>query len=229
MKPTDRQAYVERYERRLAEFGHSPETLGWGKPGREHLRFAVVAGVVAEVGADSVLDVGCGFADLFDHLSAEGWAGRYVGIDIVPGLLERARQRHPSLELIEADLDEVLPGQHEVFDVVAASGVFNAALDGEDNAVHVERSLRRMFDLCRSVVCVDFMSTLVDFRHDGAWHADPVWVAATAGRLSRRFRLRHDYLPFEFAVVIFRNAAQHGSVFTSPLGSPAGIEAPPPT
>lgn len=102
MHSAGRQAYVERYDARLRRLGYSPETLGWGKPGREHVRFAVQADAVIEVRAESVLDVGCGYADLFDHLRARGWEGRYHGIDIVPGLLEEAKRRHPELEGEEA-------------------------------------------------------------------------------------------------------------------------------
>ena len=128
MNQVDRADYVERYERRLREHGHSPETLGWGKLGREHVRFQVIADVVREVGATSVLDVGCGFADLFDHLSQQGWDGEYSGLDIVPGLLVEARRRHPSLDLHEADIRAYEPPQGATFDVVVASGVFNARL-----------------------------------------------------------------------------------------------------
>ena len=204
MKPGDRDAYVERYERRLREHGHAPATLGWGAGDREHLRFAVMADVVEQTGATSVLDVGCGFADLHDFLRARGWDGDYHGIDLVGGLLAVARERHPGLALDEADLAAFRPGEEEAFDVVVASGVFNARLAEEDNLVHIERSVRRMFALARRAICVDFMTTHVDFRHPDAWHTDPAWALALAQQLSRRFVLRQDYLPYEFALVVHR-------------------------
>ena len=218
MDRADRAAYVERYEQRLAEHGHSPATLGWGKPGREHVRFQVMADVVQEVGATSVLDVGCGFADLYDHLIQQGWVGRYSGIDIVPGLLAEARARHPTLDLQEADIAAYETAG--TFDVVVASGVFNARLRNEDNREHITRSVERMYTLCRRAICVDFMSTYVDFQNPDAWHTDPAWTLALGHGLSKRLRLRHDYMPFEFALIVYRDDEHPGNVFL-PLGGPA--------
>lgn len=220
MDQADRGDYVERYERRLREHGHSPATLGWGKPGREHVRFQVMADVVEEVDATSVLDVGCGFADLYGHLMQQGWVGRYSGIDIVPGLLAEARERHPTLDLQEADISAYEPA--EDFDVVVASGVFNARLRSGDNEAHIARSVERMYALCRRAVCVDFMSTYVDFEHPDAWHTDPAWALEFGHGLSKRLRLRHDYMPFEFALVVYRDDEHPDNVFR-PLraGGPA--------
>jgi SAM-dependent methyltransferase len=217
----DRAEYVERYERRLREHGHSPQTLGWGTSGREHVRFQVMADVLSEVGAASVLDVGCGFADLFDHLRQQGWDGRYSGIDIVPGLLAEARQRHPGLDLQEADVAAYEPA--DGFDVVVASGVFNARLSNGDNRQHITRSVTRMHELCRRAVCVDFLSTYVDFQRPEAWHTDPAWALELGRGLSRRLRLRHDYMPFEFALIVYRDDEHPGNVFR-PLRE-SGLEA----
>jgi SAM-dependent methyltransferase len=213
MERADRQAYVERYEARLREHGHAPATLGWGAGGREHVRFGVMADVLDEVGAESVLDVGCGFADFHDHLRARGWQGSYHGIDIVPGLLAEARERHPALDVQEADISSFRPGASGGFDVVVASGVFNALLHAEDNEAHITRCVQRMFELCRRAVCVDYMSTWVDFEHPDAWHTDPAWALALSRTLSKRVRLRHDYMPFEFAMTIYRDDAHPGNVF----------------
>ena len=213
MDRLDRADYVERYERRLREHGHSPEALGWGKLGREHVRFQVMAEVVREVGAASVLDVGCGFADLYDHLLQQGWDGDYCGIDIVPGLLAEARRRHTAIDLQEADIRAYDPPQGAAFDLVVASGVFNARLKTEDNRAHIARSVERMYALCRRAVCVDFLSTYVDFERPEAWHTDPAWALELGHGLSKRLRLRHDYLPFEFALTVYRDDEHPGNVF----------------
>jgi SAM-dependent methyltransferase len=219
MERADRAAYVERYERRLREHGHSPATLGWGKPGREHVRFQVMADVVQEVGATSVLDVGCGFADLYDHLMQQGWVGRYSGVDIVPGLLAEARRRHPTLDLQEADIAAYEPA--DTFDVVVASGVFNARLQNEDNREHIARSVERMYALARRAICVDFMSTYVDFQNPDGWHTDPAWALELGHALSKRLRLRHDYMPFEFALIVYRDDEHPGNVFRPLSGGAA--------
>lgn len=49
----------------------------------------------------AVLEIGCGLGDLLARLDA----GRKVGVDISPRMIDLARERHPSLELSVADLE----------------------------------------------------------------------------------------------------------------------------
>jgi SAM-dependent methyltransferase len=204
LKEDDRQDYIEQYESRLRKYGYSPETLGWGKYGRQEVRFSVLTDYALQIRESSILDVGCGFADLYDFLIKKGWQGRYTGIDIVPGLLEVALERHPDLDLRQIDItaDSV---NLERYDFVIASGMLNAELKVGDNQTHIAKALNSMFQHARVAVCVDFLSTYVEFRKPGSWHTDPGWALSVAKRLSRRVMLRHDYLPFEFALLIFKD------------------------
>lgn len=208
MKTEDRLDYVQRYEKRLQEFGYSPVTLGWGVNGRQEVRFSVLAELALRMPESSVLDVGCGFCDLYDFLDKQGWQGRYTGIDIVPGLLEVARQRHPDLDVRELDItDESVPLGEDEYDFVISSGALNAALPSGGNELHIEVALRSMFRRSRYAACVDFLSTYVDFQKPGAYHTDPSWALAAAKRLTRRVLLRHDYMPYEFSLFLFRDDA----------------------
>ena len=204
MKTEDRLDYVERYEKRLREFGYSPATLGWGVDGRQEVRFSVLAEFALSMPSSSVLDVGCGFCDLYDFLSSHGWQGHYTGIDIVPGLLEVAQQRHASLDVRELDITDE-SARLDDYDFVISSGAFNAALPSDSNVIHIGAALRTMHRHSRHATCVDFLSSYVDFQKPGAYHTDPSWALAAAKRLSRRVLLRHDYMPYEFSVFLFRD------------------------
>lgn len=206
MKTEDRLDYVQRYEKRLQEFGYSPETLGWGLHGRQEVRFSVLAEYALRMPKSSVLDVGCGFCDLFDFLDKRGWRGRYTGIDIVPGLLEVARQRHSSLDVRELDITDTSMPTDE-YDFVIASGAFNASLPSGGNEGHIEAAIRAMHRRSRHATCVDFLSSYVDFQKPGAYHTDPGWALTCAKRLTRRVLLRHDYMPYEFSLFLFRDDA----------------------
>lgn len=202
MDDRDRQAMIDRYEERLRRHGRSPEALGWGKISKQDVRFAVLAAAALAHPHWSVLDVGCGFADLYDFLSARGWHGSYTGIDVVPGLLETARARHPALTLHEGDITSSSFGTH---DLVVASGIANGRLTYGDNNDYTSSVLTAMVAHARHVVAMDFLSTYVDFQRPEAWHTDPAWALAFGKTLSGRVMLRHDYLPYEFALVIYRN------------------------
>jgi len=202
MQPAAKQDVIDRYQARLRKFGYSPQTLGWGKDGRQEVRFGVLASCALALPESSVLDVGCGFADLYGFLISNGWHGRYTGIDIVPGLLEVARAQHPDLDLREVDITGPIEGLPK-HDFVIASGVFNALLAEGDNPEHIRRALGAMRDLSQIAVCADFLTSYVDFREPGLWYTDPCWALDVAKQLSRRVTVRHDYMPFEFCLFVF--------------------------
>jgi SAM-dependent methyltransferase len=204
MKEIDKNEYVERYSERLEEFGHSPETLGWGSHKKKHIiRYKILSELARRHPESSVLDVGCGFADMYEFMLAAGWKGRYTGIDIVPGLLDVARNRHPNLDVREMDISE----EHAVldeYDFVLATGIFGAALSSGQNEAHVERTLKIMFHHAKRAVCVDFQSSYVDFQKEGAWHADPAWLLPVARAITKRVDLRMDYMPYEFMLTLYQ-------------------------
>ncbi|MFW6222036.1 MAG: class I SAM-dependent methyltransferase [Bacteroidota bacterium] len=195
---------VERYERRLEKFGYSPEALGWGKGGRQELRFSVLADEALKNPQSSVLDVGCGFGDLCGYLMANGWQGRYTGIDIVPGLIEIAKKRNPNASFVLGNVSNVIDCV-ENHDYIISSGVFNAKI-ADDNKAYIKFNMEKMFRKCNICLCVDFMSTWVDYQQEGSWHTDPVWILETARSLSRRLTLRIDYMPYEFSIFVYKNA-----------------------
>jgi SAM-dependent methyltransferase len=203
MDKKDRQIYKERYGSFLKQYGYSPEALGWGKKGRQEVRFSILARHILRHLDASVLDVGCGFADLYRYLKKYHWNGKYTGLDIVDELLNVAREIDPALDLRNEDIAEA--EDLGKYDFVVASGIFNAKLMYEDNERHISNTLSRMFDHAGIAAIADFMSTYVDYQKEGAWHSDPANVIGYARKLSRRFILYYDYMPYEFAMVIFKD------------------------
>src|SRR5205809_623122 len=79
---------------------------------------------------DSVLDLGCGLADLYGHLTQNGWKGKYIGIDINKDLLKIAWQRHKDIDVREQN---ILEDDRELESAwVISSGMFNGKLHFEE-------------------------------------------------------------------------------------------------
>jgi SAM-dependent methyltransferase len=202
MNPADREAYHKRYTERLARFGHDPRTLGWDK-GKQRERFEALTRLVPLEKLGSVLDVGCGFGDLLLYLKEKGFAGAYTGIDFVPELIEVGRKAYPDARLEVADFSTFEPD--ESFDLVLASGIFNARLSDEDQRAYIESTLKKMWKHARVAASADFLSGYVDFRREDLNYTSPEAVFAYAKILTRRVALLHDYMPFEFALYLFKD------------------------
>ena len=208
MRDHDRQQYVRHYEACLRTHGPISEALGCGVHGRQAERFAVLAASARAHPESSVLDVGCGFADLYAYLRAHGWRGRYTGIDLVPGFLATARAREPDLDVRALDISSHEHSALDTYDLVLASGLFNIALESGDMLDHIEMSLMNMLAHTRTpsgLVAVDFMSAWVDFEKPGDWHTSPSQALAIGRHLTRRLALRLDYMPYEFALFLHRD------------------------
>ncbi len=72
----------------------------------------------------TVIEIGCGTADLLAALKPS----RGVGIDFSPEMVQRAREKHPGLEIIQADVHN-LSHIRETFDFVILSDAVNDLWD----------------------------------------------------------------------------------------------------
>ena len=109
--------YIEKYSK------NQPECVGW-LDGSEN---ALIRNQkIYEVGIednDSVLDIGCGVAHLYEFLKMGGWNGKYLGVDpnkkAIDMIDENINTMHGTIE----DLPDFMK-----YDWVIASGVFNLGL-----------------------------------------------------------------------------------------------------
>jgi SAM-dependent methyltransferase len=196
---------IDAYEAGYRAHGDSPAAL-LGAKGRQHIRFEALLPLLRSGAVTSLLDYGCGLGHLLSYLRSHGWPGAYHGVDIVESFVAHARARqHPgaTFELIQPGSD--IGG---TFDVVYASGVFNLRShdDAAESKHYALERLAQLFDRSRQFLVCDFMTDYVDFRQEGAQHWHPAELMDFAvARLTRRFVVRHDLLPYEFSIVFYKD------------------------
>src|SRR2546430_6183980 len=96
MQESDKDRIIERYNARFAEYADDIRTLASGTQERRQLRLQILSEVGLESGA-SVLDLGCGFGDLYAYLKSRGLDCKYTGYDINPQLIQVARRKFPEV------------------------------------------------------------------------------------------------------------------------------------
>jgi len=202
MRNKDKQKIIDRYEARLAKLGPVPQALGWLK-GRQVFRFHFLKEIVGFNENDSVLDLGCAFGDLEPYLRSVGWKGRYCGIDIVPGLIEQGKKKYPHLDLRVLDIqNDELPG---CFDwVFSSAGLFNQ-MEEIDSYAHLKDMLTTMLGMCRKGISTNFCSPYVDFESEINLHPDMGRLCSIFASITKRFSIRHDYMPYEFTVYCYKD------------------------
>lgn len=191
------------YNRLVTRLGPDPRALDWGSRASQHKRFEVLAQVGDLAGA-SVLDVGCGVGHLYDFLTSRDLRIDYTGYDIAPAVVEAARRRLPHVEIQMLDIVATDVDRAQ-FDFVVASGLFS--LRRMRPYAYVEAVAHRMYALCRRGVALNCLSSRSDrsvtIAH-GRFLADPVRVLGMCLDLTPNVVLRHDYMPHDFTVYLYK-------------------------
>jgi SAM-dependent methyltransferase len=203
MKEEQRQRIIKRHSHSIWLYGHGPQALYWESREVQELRFEVLLECGIESG-DSVLDVGCGFADLYHYIRGKGLAVDYTGIDLSPDMIEAARGRSPELTLFQGDLFDFDPPP-QGYDWVLLSGALNEPL--QDDGAYVRVMLPRLFTACRKGLALNLLNG------DYAWSEQqgyslqaypPAEIVAHLNTLSPYTRLRTDYLEVDASYFAWR-------------------------
>jgi SAM-dependent methyltransferase len=94
-------AYGDRYDRIWDEVYGDIQDLG---PAHRHIR-RLLARTLADLDYEDALDVGCGAGHNLGLLATGSAPIRVTGVDLSARALQRARERFPAAELIQADVE----------------------------------------------------------------------------------------------------------------------------
>lgn len=209
MNPIDRATILHYHRHRIAAFGAGTRALGWRGEPSQHKRFEVIAAAADFTGA-TVLDVGCGRADLKAYLDERFDGVRYLGVDQMPEFIAAARDRHahcPRTALYCADFSTA---QLPVSDVVVASGALGYRCAEPDFHFHM---IRRMWAVCAGVLVFNCLDAQRFAAHPLLVGRDVGDVMRLCRSLATEVELVQGYLEDDFTVVMrrgMRPGAGHG-------------------
>jgi ubiquinone/menaquinone biosynthesis C-methylase UbiE len=199
LKPADREILHDYYDGKLKTYGHDTRSLGW-IPGARNVRFGALTSV-GDLQNSSVLDVGCGFGDLYGYLAGRGINVDYTGVDINPGFIGIARETYPDARFMVADFEEDDVGQG--FDWAFAAGIFTIKIS--DNRRFIKNTLKKMFRVCDRGLAADFLSPSSSGGPDAYWQCPPEEALKFCRGLTRRVVLRADYMSSEFCIYLYKD------------------------
>jgi SAM-dependent methyltransferase len=193
------------YRSLLGQHGYTPKALNWNSIAAQRARFEVVHDTGISRNA-SVLDVGCGLADLRLFLKERGHRGSYCGIDLTPEMIAAARTRFPDDQFATANLlslsDEALSKFES--DIVIASGIFYFRRN--EPGRFLQEMVKRLFYLARDCLAFNSLSTWGDRSAEpDEFRADPVETLKFCRSLTPWCILRHDYHPGDFTIILRRS------------------------
>ena len=194
----------EYYKNLFNKFGYSPESLGWHK-GNQFLRFYQLTNHW-ELDNSSILDVGCGFGDFNKYLEINKITKyNYLGIDLLNDFITEANKQYSNENINFIKGNFIKTNIDTNIDYSIASGTFNYKIKEIDCYDYVYDNMKKMFEISNKAIAIDFLSSRVDYFHKHNFNYSPSKILEMAYDLSRRVILNNSFLPFEFAIVIFKD------------------------
>jgi SAM-dependent methyltransferase len=196
---------TEMYAKSFAKHGDSVHAVLTPK-GRQELRFRALLPYLQHHQTCSLLDYGCGLGYLYDYLNEAKANIAYHGVDIMPEFIKTCRDKTGRADAFQCITPlEKITG---TYDIVFASGVFNIATstDATISKQYVYERLTELFACTNHVLICDFLSGYTDFQQPDAQHFRVEEITDfCVQHLSRRFVMHHNFLPYEFTLVLHKD------------------------
>ena len=171
--------------------------LGWENEQAQELRFEVLKNIFFH-GA-SVLDVGCGLGNLYDYLKKQDYNFKYTGVDILPEMIFRAKEKNPQAEFFSANIfEDDLFGDRK-FDVIYASGIFNIELGNNDD--FLRNALQRFVSLSNKFVVFNLLHARSATKEPGYYYQTPDTVQKLFPPV-KKILFIDDYLDNDFSTIL---------------------------
>lgn len=204
MNKEDKTLIIKLYNESINTYGYTSKGMQWDTSKNLYPRYSVLTLPISDLDSQKVLDVGCGFGDLYGFFLSIGKDVEYVGYDINPNMIAMAKKVYPSDKFPKAhfdvkDIEEVEVSQK--FDFAFASGLFNNRIS--NNRSLIKNILGKMFELTRTGIAANFKSPY--FRKqlkDNVHYAHPMDIMLLGLSLSSYTVLRHDVFR-EFCLYVY--------------------------
>ena len=106
MNASHKKRTLEWYSQLFKKYGYNRRSLGWGsRKGKQSVQFEALC-QIGDISNSSILDVGCGFGDLYAYLKYRGTRVNYTGVDINPDIVFMGKKIYPGIKLEVRDIQE---------------------------------------------------------------------------------------------------------------------------
>ena len=180
------------------KYGDDVRSCLWGT--RQTERWEELTNV-AQLDGASVLEIGCGIGSFYEYcIQVKGMKHMaYKGIDLVPDMIDLAKQKYPAAEF---EMCNILEQKLEkAYDYVILCGVFNIATKTEE----MEKILSEAFLYCKKGMAFNFISTYVNFKsEDMSYHNPQEIFTFCVEKLSRKVKMNHHYNKCDVSMFVYK-------------------------
>jgi SAM-dependent methyltransferase len=192
------------YDAKVEAHGATARGADWNSAQSQQLRFRQLLKLCDQPGPFIINDYGCGYGALVGYLLEGGYAFSYLGFDISPQMIAKARELYPPKEQVTFVSDETLLREA---DYTVASGIFNVKLHTPQAEWEqlMLRTLDKMNGMSRRGFAFNVLTKYSDreLMRPDLYYADPLFLFDHCKATFSRFvALLHDYPLYEFTILV---------------------------
>ena len=176
---------------------NTPQGLSWISDETQKIRFKILT-EIGSLDRKSVLDVGCGFGDLYQYLLGHYHEFSYTGIDIIPKMVETAKKNFPLTKFIEMNY---LQFQTKKFDYIMASGALTFMV--EDYKSVYFSMIKKMYIDSKIGVAFNMLNQSYHKQDETFASYSPIEIKEFCLGIAEKVVLREDYLQGDFTVYLY--------------------------
>ena len=183
------------YTTALQRHGNTAQGVHWNSQSTQYKRFEILLGMIDITEEESIVDVGCGFADLYLYMDEKSIAlDAYIGLEIMESMVEEARKRVDG----EVEICDVLCDPLPEEDHYICSGAMNV-LTRDETYTFIKR--------CLNASTKGFVFNMLEGEDESMVYNyfRPRDIELLAEELGATFNMKKGYLPRDFTVYLERN------------------------
>ncbi len=198
---------IAKYNDELEKYGSNDRrALFWTKD-KQDMRFHILLGEEYKNSRMTLLDYGCGFADLNSFLIRNYYNLHYHGCDINQNFIKTAKKNHSDKNIFQIDSVNDISDN---YDIILVSGTFNLImLDNiQEMKMYVFAQLLKLFKKTDYMLTINFLShsTDEDYKYNGHFYLDPTELYNFAiSQMTTRIQIDTHSLPYEITFKFFKN------------------------
>ncbi|MFC1553944.1 methyltransferase domain-containing protein [candidate division KSB1 bacterium] len=197
----DKKIIKDFFNSHAKRFGDHVHALGWESDHTQKMRFWVLS-EIEDLNGASILDVGCGKGDLLAFFSEQDIRVEYYGVDFSKELITMAKQQYPEANFFYRDFLE--DSFYPEIDYTISSGIAN--IRTPKNKEYIQEVISKMVSISKKGAAVNMLSSYSPEtgKDPGIYYFSPEEMLKFAKKLSSDIILRHDYLPNDFTLYIYK-------------------------
>lgn len=191
---------INHYENRLDNNVPNYKILDWESSDAQLSRFSVLLENI-DLENKTILDAGCGLADLYSFLTKTNVDMSYSGIDISEKMIDRCKNKFPDITFICDDIFQCDKAFNESsFDIVYSSGVFNLNLG--NNFDLLKQAIPSFYKISSKYIIFNLLSHKSTDKDSKYYYYSPSEVISLLKTYKfSKIKIVEDYLSNDFTVI----------------------------